>query len=70
MKCAIFVIALINMALPAIADAACCDPNQYYNWAQVKRQNEAQRQRGVQQQQRACQYIRSRGRVSLPSACR
>ena len=70
MKCAIFVIALINIALPAIADAACCDPNQYYNWAQVQRQNEAQRQRGVQQQQRACQYIRSSRRVALPAACR
>jgi hypothetical protein len=70
MKCAILVIALINIALPTIAEAACCDPNQYYNWAQVRRQNEAQRQRGVQQQQRACQYIRSSRRVSVPSACR
>ena len=40
------------------------------NWAQIHRQNEAGRLRGIQQQQRVCATIRANGRVALPAACR
>jgi hypothetical protein len=53
----------------ASAGQACCQPQQYYNWARVRQQNEMTRLRGVQQHQRVCNSIRSSGRNILWTGC-
>ena len=46
------------------------NPNAYYNWGQVYRQNQAARMHSIQQQQHLCDSLRATHRVKLPASCR
>jgi hypothetical protein len=61
---------VLGLSLATIAPAAEASQIQVYDWAQVQRQNEAARQRGIEQEQRVCRSIAQSGRVKLPAACR
>lgn len=71
MKRAIIFGLIVLFGLPAASAQAggCCQPQQYYNWAQVQRQNQAARLRGIQGQQRVCHNIKSSGRTVLWAGC-
>jgi hypothetical protein len=59
-----------NAGLSQAEAANCCNPNSYYNWAQVHRQNLAARQRGIEHQQQLCHNLKASGRAVLWTGCR
>jgi hypothetical protein len=68
-KAIIISFVVLGLSSP-IASAACCQPQQYYNWGRVRQQNEMTRLRAIQGQQRVCNSIKSSGRNILWSGCR
>jgi hypothetical protein len=71
MKKAIILSSLLALSLPtslAIAGTAY-QPQQYYNWARVRQQNEMARLRGIQNQQHLCQRLKSSGRNLMWTGC-
>jgi hypothetical protein len=62
-------IVLLDLPVPSALAGECCQPNQYYNWAQVQRQNQTARLRGIQRQQWVCRNIKSSGRRVLWTGC-